>query len=508
MADKATWPRTVARVKQDSVSRAGARRRTASAPTRRGRRAPAVLGVEVDGRRATGVLVVDGHVTQVLHGRGEDAASQAGSVLTAAGPVSALRVAAPLCGTRALPFVATGDLQDRAEFELVAYRRSGASPETSVVAGIFDVDGLAAGQTAPGIVLVAPRAPIDRLYGALGSVEARVASPAAHASPLEGLSLALRDEHAELTLVVAGRVVACAELAAGGLGALDVELGQGTSVGTTRLGDALMARADDIRRSDPAAAAALHRYMSLVASQVAATMSHWALGGHLLPTAVYIHGRGGRAPFLHEALAQAGLGLGTISSIDKALALAEPLVRPRLVTAYLAALSEEHERPQWSFVNPEAVAAARARAARSRRSKSRLTLAAATAALALGGAVPFLPASADAWAARQGLDAQIARTASTHAVSEDALRDYLAGVASGEPSGLLATTRMLNAALAGHSLIGVTASKERGLDAQLRTDAPSSAVEAIASVGLVLTASHYDDQTGVLDVSVSTVGSS
>lgn len=351
---------------------------------RRTRPEPAHLGIEIDGPVVTGVVVRGTDATAVEHARAGDLTERVAAVLAAAGPVDHVTVAVTGAPVTATPMVLTSPDLDRAAFEAAAYAAVGAPPGTTVVAGLVDT-GVPTGHVRSAQVFTAPAALVAAARKAVNRTGAPVMADLACTGPVEGASLVIRYSGAQVTLVRGGRLEAARQLPAGGLTDLDTTLGQGQEVGRTRLEAALTTGWADLSRRDPQAADLLRRYLTLVATQAAATLEEWRLSGHLVPSGVWTHGPGAASDLLGPALRDAGVTpLGC--PLAGELATAAPTQRPGAVGAYLAAVAYDPARPQAAFPDPALVeqvtrdAARRARRARTRTAVSALVLAAAAIA--------------------------------------------------------------------------------------------------------------------------------
>lgn len=489
MADDRSPVRTVALVSRDPKRRS-AKQET---PPRR-RRAddgPRVLGVEIDGTFVAAVLVSGGEAQAVYDGAGATTQERLAHVVKQAGHLDAIRVALPLLGASSTPVTVTPDLTNRARFEQVAHRHSGTTPSTTVVAGVIDLTTAQAGQTAPGLALTAPRAAVEETYSALGGDSTRVALPVAHTAPLEGLSLALRYTHAEVTLVVAGRPVATHELPVGGLAPLDQRLGRGSTVGTSRLAAALAARAADLHRSDPDALAELEQYLRLTATQLADIVSRWTLAGHSVPSSVYVHGRGATADRLGEHLADVGLRKSAPGAAERALTLIEPRRRPALVSAYLAAAAHEGAKPAAHFVNPATLATlvtARDKRARSRRTR---TLAAAAALFAVAVVAPLAPDAISAANSGAELDKAVSAASQSAGVDPSLIRAQLTQIDKRAAQLPATTAQALLTALSSYDVTELHAAAGQ-IVVDVRTDDPAAVLDALTAAGLEVRTYHHD----------------
>lgn len=479
----------------------------APAPARTGRRRSrehvSVLGIEIDDQNVTAVRLDDGQAAAAYTGGGTSVRERLMDVLASAGPVDDVRVALPLAGAAVTATTVTADLARRDQFEAVAHRLTATHPSTTATAGLFDLDGTASGQTAHGMLLTAPKGAVDEVYRMLDRADAHITVPAANAAPAEGLSLALRDAHAEMTLVLGGRVLAVVELPAGGLRDLDSQLGQGTNVGATRLGAALAGAVADVQRSDPQASEALDQYLRRISAQVGDITSRWAMAGHQLPGTIYVHGRGASAPALPALLASTGLRKANVNGLESALTFTEPRKRPQLVTAYLAALAHDTANAASTFVNPTALEAARAAARAQRRSRRRaVAVSAAVIALVLC-AGPVVPAAVEAWQAQNELTLAVERVADDRAVPQDTVRSYLSHPDEAAGRADTETASRLLAAVGPGEVTRLDVAPEL-IELDVSTADPAAVLRAVADAGIDVTSSHHDSTS--LHLTVKTTG--
>lgn len=501
MGDEDHLPRTVPAVTRSPKNKPDAAKppTQASRRFRRPRESVRVLGIEVDTNHVAAVLLEDGRATKTLTGRGATVLERLADVLREAGPTDYTRLALPLAGSAATPMTITADLASRRHFEAAAYRHTHAHPAATMVAGLFDLTGVTAGHTAPGLVLTAPRGPLEEIYQALADAAAAVTLPAAHSAPIEGLSLALRDEHAELTLVTAARVTAVEELPAGGLHVLDATLGQGNTIGATRLGAALTSTGADLARSDPATAEALSAYLRLVVSQAADAAHRWELTGHSVPSTIYVHGRGATAPHLPDLLTSAGLRRSSGNGLETALTLVNPSERPRLVSAYLAALAHDTASPTSTFANPAALASVQAAHRSAVRSHRTRTLALALVAATLTALAPALPAAVDAVSSTQDLTRRTQQAATTLAVPTADIEDYLSRPDEARDA---LDTEALRHFMDATTDAAVTTLSAQGpvIHATVNTTVPSAVLDSLTSQGFDITHSAHDTATATLTI--------
>lgn len=475
-------------------------------PKRRKRGADSLvtLGVEVDGDTVSGVLLADGKVTQTFDGVGRSTSERVGSVVKLAGQPPRVRVSLTQNGTVVAPMTATAAMGSRQTFRAAAHERTKTHPATSAVAGMFDLQHVVAGATAPAVVLATASAGVDELYSALGSVTAQVVSTPVVAEQVEGLALALRDTTAELTLVLGGRLRAARELPAGGIAPLDSALGQGTVVGGTRLGAALRSRSTDHIRVDPDAVAELQRYLRAVVGQAAAAVSEWSLAGLEVPRRVYVHGRGATASDLTSALESVGLGRHNANNLEAALASLEPASRPRMVGAYLAATTYNDRRPAEIYPNPVALKVARAAQAQVRRSRRTRTAVWCALLLAAGIAAPLGTQAVQEQLAARAVSAAVGDAAAALGTTPDSVRTALAQERAGETTVSPELLALVIDAIPGDShLDGLTASP---LSINVRLSAvrePADVLAALEGAGLTVVSSAHQASTQELAVTVS-----
>lgn len=453
-----------------------------------------VLGVEIDAARVTGVLLVGNTPAQVLHGHGDSIAQRLKDVASRAGPVTAVHVTVVHADATAVPSALTGAMANRAEFTRFAHTLCRTRPELTYVAAITNLGDLTAGSTAPAMVVTCPRPPVDEVYRTLHHAHVRVGTPPSVVERAEGLSLAIRDTHVELSLVNGGRLLASTILPVSGLHQLEQTLGQGNVVGTTRLGAVLHARTLDPRASDPEALGLLDRYLRQVAAQCQQLITAWELAGHPLHRTVYVHGRGATTGLLAGRLTEVGLTVARGTPMDSALApLGDPSDRPALVTAYLSALAAAAPSPPATFPNPAAVRDVVDQHSRSTRLRRRAWVGAAAVAALAGPLVAAAPATLANISATSAWNSALSAASEQHGVPVPDL-EGLARAASddGTPQGtdLADVLTLLTNLPEGARTTGLHVSNEQ-VRAQVQAADPAAVLSAASRHEASPTSSKY-----------------
>lgn len=448
----------------------------------------ACLGVEIDQHRVRAVTLRDAHVQAVYTGAGATWQAQLADVLNRAGSVSDIRVALAHPQAVHTAIVATSALRDREQAHAAAYRATGADTSSAHVSLLVHLGDLVPGTTRQAIAVALPASVVDEVHQALPGACVQVCSAAACARALDGATLALRDAHAQLTYTRNGRVELVRDLACGGLSTLEDQLGQGNTVGTTRLGALLIARAQDGPLADPIGWTTLEAYLRSVAHHCAATLRQWALPADV---PVYVHGRGASAATLRDHLRSAGLTHREHDDTEAELSQLEPTHRRAGVGALLAARTYDPDRVAEVVDNPSLQAAAtRAELVSRRRLRSRV-LTATIGLLLLAVAAPAVQPGQDYLSATRQYRTAVTAAAARTGWSEEAVAAAVVN-ASGDA---LRTADAL--ALLSH-LPDATVSEIRttteGLQMTLRDTTLQAVLAAVGQSGVLADVAAADEQ--------------
>lgn len=248
----------------------------------------------------------------------------------------------------------TPAMQTRAGFEDAVYNAIRASRELTTMAGVFfDPDQVNAGAetVSGGLVAITPVEPVNAVYRAMGARPTEVVA-APFTVTTDGLWLGIRNNTADITLVVNGRPVNYRQLQAGGLNSVVGLLTDPADPdsGRTRFQAALHRTGPN----DPIAEAELDRYLRLIAAEVRQSAEFFARDGENVPSSVVPYGAGAVAVGLDGALHEAGFTVEFPESITRSLGFIPPADRPLALGAYFAAVSAGRDIPQVVYPDPRA----------------------------------------------------------------------------------------------------------------------------------------------------------
>lgn len=392
------------------------------------------IGIEIDGRRAVAVRVVDGAIVDHAVADADDGPTAFAQV------IARLRLDAPArigfvrddVTVRRLE-VRADEIASRAAFAGAVFELLPLDPDDHLVAGLVpDPGDLANDAVATATCAVVPREPVEALYRLAGRRKVEIVPVPFTLVGRDGLYLALRRSSTDLTWLVDGKVRAWRQLAAGGIDTAAAGLGEG---GAGRFGAALAGT------GDPVANDVLNRWIDAAIGEVRATMAQWRRsGGADVPDDVHLLGPGAASPPVLRALAQAQFALVSDVDVDVALGAVGGAGPERLglAGAYLAAITHGQGGAAAAWPNPVELARARSTHRRKRNARIAATIAiGATVVSALAIALP-VRGQAQLEAAREREAAAAARIRAAGGADEvlriERLDAQLATLRAGQPA--------------------------------------------------------------------------
>lgn len=313
------------------------------------------LGLEFDGDQVTVVEIVGDMAVSVRSVTLEDLEDAVELVLagfkTKRGEAP-IRVALAAPKTLLRRIDVTPAMQTRAGFEDVVYNTIRASRELTTTAGVFfdpDQVNSSAETVSGGLAAITPLEPVTAAYRAMGARASEVVA-APFTINVDGLWLGIRNNTADITLVVNGRPVNYRQLQAGGLNSVVGLLTDPSDpdTGRARFQTALHRTG----ANDPIAEAELDRYLRLIAAEVRQSAEFFSRDGESVPEAVVPYGAGAVAVGLEGALREAGFTVEFPEAVTRSLGFIPPADRPLALGAYFAAVTAGRDVPQVVYPDP------------------------------------------------------------------------------------------------------------------------------------------------------------